>query len=491
MENTSSIKEAVMEAWSAYRSESDALQSVARLDRMIHDVHPREALGFDSFENPVAPRLRQRFDRKSVALAVDSKQTQRVSPLNFKVGPEGYNQIGQLRDDLCSGDAALLGCDQKDAHLIKEITDKYGRRVDKLWEVGSHCTPWVKAVSKLAADSNGALGQAFLHSELTLMLPDLVEIEKETPSARDFFAMRSLNAPGANSYEFRTMDRKGRAQHTTDFQGKTGFVKIGSRPIRRPLIWLTSGFSLSWLDMQQWAQARSNGSPLPDIVSMSMRTVREALLELENFDLLYGFSEGDQTIHGLFSRTGAASVHGFPILAQADNFADAANSEAAVQLLLKGVKNLFEKRKGKGIVVGLSVRDYLYVATAAYIDATTGATGATILDVAMERGKKLGLLSITFVPEFGYEVEVENHLKSLGYSTALAEKYAGGLDKKSVMVTMTRDIKDSAGIIGADIFGFPPDVTSTLTSWQFAMSTGGFEVRQPRGIEIQILKDPT
>lgn len=457
------------------------------IERAYLDVAPGSVVGYDA-RGGVAPRARMELDERTLDLVTHGQRSQRVSPRDVGMNSTALAQL-HMAVPLFAGDARRYGIDNgseaaRDLEITRAVVGRYGSDVSRLWTVGSHSAAFLRTVSRVAAHGGDAFNNLFVNSELTVMLPDLVEIEKLMPSARDVFPMRMLNAPGAVDYEFRALDRRARAEHTATFAGDAPTAAVTSTPIRRPLRWMRSGVKFSWIDIEQWKQARANGSPLPDIVALQTRTAREALLELENIDLFFGNTDLDIT--GLLS--GNQGINTPNAVA---NFKNAADPEAAVQALLAGAKRVFTDRFRRDIVIGLGTRDYLYVTTATYLDANGSSAGKSIAAIALERGKDMGVTAILHIPELGFEAGVETYLLGLGYSAALAEKYAGGLAGKAVMLTMARSPEHARGIVGQDLMQFPPDTTSTETKIQMAMSTGGLEVRQPKALDIQPLNDPS
>lgn len=481
------FQKAAADKWAAINHNSGGRQFVGTLgDRSYTDEAPGTVIGNDA-SGGVKARTRLALD-EGLNLVEDKSRSQRISPRDVTMSQQAYMGLHLLAPTLGADAKDLDGEARRDAEIARRIIGRVGAdSVEKLWHLGSHSDAFVRCVARSAARrglGTDAFNQIFINSELTLALPELVEIEKRMPSARDVFPMKFLNAPGAVDYEFRTIDRKGRAEHTATFEGDAPTAAITSSPVRRPLHWMRSKINFSWLDIEQWKQARANGSPLPDVVAELQKTARSVILDLENIDLFFG--NPTLKITGLLSGN-----QGINTPAAVANFANAASSEAAVQLLLSGVKRIFQQRFRAKMRVYLGTRDYAYCSTANYIDASSGSIGKSLLDVALERGKALGLEAFVHVPEVAYEAEVETYLLGLGYSAGLAQQFAGGLSAKATMVTAVFDPLVHRGIVGQDLMQFPPDQTSTITRIQYAASTGGLEVRQPKGLDIQPINNPT
>jgi len=486
------------EGWTALRNSGTNdgrvfLSTTGKFEAVHVSANAGSVVGNDQ-RSPLAARRRYSLG-EDYRLHVVPGPSPRVAPADVQMHPLALSQLRDVSARIVGSDSRALRADHgvlraDDLQMARALIGKVGTdAVDELWRVGSYCDGFLRTVSYASALGGDAFTQLFINSELTVMLPELVEVEKRMPSARDVFSMKFLNAPGAKDYEFRKIDRKGRAVHTVDFRGDAPTATITSDPIRRPLRWMWSGQVYSWQDIEEWKQARANGSGLPDIIQLQNQTSRESILELESIDLFFGCK--GLGILGLLSTNdaGTASTQGIALPTAVSNYS-ALSSELAVAQLLVGVKALFAKRFQRDIVVLLGTRDYSYCATTTYVDANTGSTGESLLQIALKRGKDLGLVAFVHVPEVAFESDVETYLLGLGYNATEAAKYAGGINSKAVQVTMVRDPAYSRGICGQDLMQFPPDQTAVSTSIKMALSTGGYEVKQPDSIHLQQVNDP-
>lgn len=493
--DTEKLRGAVTAAWAKTKTSNAGSIS---LDRIYVDATPGALGAYDKSGSALKARSRLGFDSKTYDLIADHRRAQRISPSDIgRLNELGQMQLHTLTQRLAAN-GSKLGLDSgDDSQLTKALLERYGSDPARLWRVGSHVPAFLRTISRAAAladQGQGGIGAdsmtgVFIGSELTLQLPELVEIEKRKPSARDFFPIKFLNTPGAKDYEFRKLDRKARAEHTATFEGKAPRVTFTSEPIKRPLIWAWSGLSFSWLDVEEWKLARANGSPIPEIVGLQSETAREALLDLESIDLFFGSGSGPAAVLGLLSQSGGASAQGIPQPTAIANFADAADAEEAVQALLTGVRAIKQARYRGDIVIALGTRDFIYITSNTYDANDT--VGTSIYDVALARGKALGLSAIVELPELGYEAEVATYLADIGYKAPLTTTYAGGIGGKAVMLTAVRDPNYHRGIVGQDLMALPPDKTSTSTSIAYVAQNGGLEVKQPLSMHLQIVNDPT
>ena len=483
----SNIRDEASAAWDRVKTDH------ATVERHYTDARPGEITGYDERGKKLESRTRLSFDSKTLDLVTDPKRAQRVSPRDIQMASIGYGQLAMISRRIAKGDRTLGLDSGGEAQLSKALAGKYADDPARLWRVGSHSPAFLRTLSKAAATADigmDALSSVFIASELTLMLPELVEVEKRLPSMRDFFPVKFLNTPGAKDYEFRTLDKRGRAVHTATFEGKAPRGIMSSSAIRRPLIWAWSGIEFSWLDLEEMKMARSAGSPLPDLVSTQTQVARESLLDLENLDVFFGSGTGDAKILGLLSQTAAnTSAQGIPQGTAIANLADAATPEAAVQQLLIGVKAIYNERYRGDVVIALGTRDFVYIGSNTYGSADT--EGPSIYDVALKRGAPFGLKAIVELPELGYEAEVGTYLASIGYKAPLTTTYAGGIGGKAVMLTAIKNPEYHRAIVGQDLMQLPPDIASGVTSIPFISSNGGLEVKQPKSMHLQIFNDPS
>jgi hypothetical protein len=469
-----------------YRS----LKEDYRLTRVGVDAKPGTVC-YDDRDSPVLTRKRYEMDPSTFELKLVETKSRRYDPVddvNFNSAAQA--QFRELRRGLRTLTRAGLpkflrdggeGTVAMDATITKAIVTKYGTEdLIRLRRALFMSEAAAKTVSRFAAVD--AMDDLFLAGELVIQSPDIVELEKRRPFIRELIPMRNLNALGATSYEISTIEKSGRAEFVSNLGGRAPTATIKRKSMRRPLYLMRSGMMWDLMDLERWKQARSSGAPLPDFVSEQRDAAREALLELESYTLLFGHDDLD--IIGLLD-----SKNGIPQPAAISNFADAASGEEAVQKLLTGANAIFSTNKEIPELIGLGTRDYLYVTQTAY-EPTSG-DGRSIAQVALDRGKDLGLKAIVRVPEFGRNEEVKTYLIEVGYDDTTAEKYAGGVGGKDVMVTWSKNQAKLRGVTGIDLRQLPPDRTSTETSVQMIMSTGGVEVRFPKAAHIQKINAPT
>ena len=473
---------------------------VTTLDKRVRlDAVPGQVLAYDERNRPVHVRPRLTLDGDSLELVYDQSRSQRLSTVgDFTFSGEALAQLSRLSPKLqalaTSGTRGLkIGADGRDNSIADAqrtglLVRKYGIHDQKLLRTALMLMPEaVRTVSRLAAADE--MTDLFLGAELVAMATDFQRVEHRKPYFREFFAMRNLAAPGAKAYTTQFFDRKGRAEHTANFRGRAPTVTMVREEKMRPLVWIRAGMTWTWLELQEWAQARSNGAPLPDFVGEQRDGAREAALEVENLDLVFG--NPTLQIQGILS-----ADNGIPTPAAANNYADQATTEDAVQLLLVGAKAIVATESDAvPEIIMLGTRDYIYVTTTRY-DASNSAK-ETIADVALASGKGLGVKAIVRMPELGYSADVEAYLATLGYSGAELQLYSGGMfnvaedDQLAVQLTISRNPKKIRGVTGQDFMQLPPDKTSTETHVQVCLSTGGVEVLHPMSAHRQPIKDPT
>jgi hypothetical protein len=474
---------------------------VTTLDERVRlDAHPAELVGEGENKRAVFARPRLSLDG-DLELVVDETLSRRLSTCeDFQLSDLALSQLDRLAPRLralaVTGlKGVRVGADglarrrdvQDDAAMTGRLVRKHGtddpRRLRTVLFLSPEAT---RTVSRLAAADD--MMDLFVGAELIAQAKEFQRVEHRKPYFREFFPMRNLAAPGAKAYTTQYFDRKGRAEHTANFRGRAPTVSIMREEKLRPLVWLRAGMLWSWLQLQEWAQAKSNGAPLPDFVAEQRDAAREALLELENLDLVFG--NANLEILGLLSPGNL-----IPTPAAEDNYEDQPTNEAVVQLLLKGAKAIVSTESDAvPEVIALGTRDYLYVTTTTYDAANSN--GESIAEVALRRGKDLGVKAIVRMPELGPSQEVKDYLQSLGYADPELTLYSGGMfdagenAQLAVQLTISRNAKKIRGVTGQDFMQLPPNKTDSETSVQVCMSTGGVEVLHPKAAHRQPIKDP-
>lgn len=495
-----SIRSDAAAAWRAVGS-SSARHTMIRASEdgrdfvgLIHEDAAPGTICYDEHKRPVMSRPRVSLDDALELVTDPSRSARHYACDDAPLGDRARDQLRDMRRSLAvldprkfsvSASADARGVARSpfsDATVARDIVKRYGvDNLPRLQQLVGLAPELARTVSRLAAADD--MTDLFIGSELIVGAPDIIRVEHRRPYARELLPMRSLNAPGALAYESQSFDRRGKAEHTTNFRGRAPTATVSRAVKIRPLVWLRAGMSWSWMEIQQWMQARSNGAPLPDFVREQQDAAREATLELENIDLLFGNETFE--IQGLLS-----AANGIPGLSEAatTNLVNLADGEARVAAILAGAKTVFETELEEPEFVAMGTRDYVYASTTAYD--SSNPNGETVLEVALKRGKLLGVKAIVRIPELGYSAEVKTYLQGLGYDSATAEKYAGGVGALAVIATLTRNPRKMRGIIGQDLMQLPPDRTSTETSVQVCMSTGGVEVLVPRAMYIRKMANP-
>ena len=319
----------------------------------------------------------------------------------------------------------------------------------------------------------------FMASELTIMMPEIIKVARVRPYARDVLPMRYLNAPGAKWYRFNVLDDYGDAQWTSNFDGTPPVVGTDRRSILRPLeyIWMMARWGLR--ELLEWAQARSNGTTLPDFAKERPMLAREAILRRENDWLFFGGPTGSHIL-GLLSvdpNAPTVSLQGIQITNSA-NWADL-TAENNMKLIMDAVTRITIDGVEVPTTILMSIGQYNFYASLQWPN-----TDKFFLGVLMENLKPMGITEIVAVPELTYRVALENKLLAKKYDADTARRYAGGINGKDVMVVLSRRQDKVAGIVAQDVRSLPPEVRDVETTVKQILSSGGCEVRAPAAHQI-------
>lgn len=311
----------------------------------------------------------------------------------------------------------------------------------------------------------------FFASELTVMFPDLVTVERQMPFARQVLPMRFLNAPGARFYQLNVIDDVGDAQWTADFVGTPPMVGSNRQQILRPLEYMWMGARWSLQEMWQWQQARANGVPLPNFAQSRPKAAREALLRQENLWLFFGGPTNSKILGLLSPDQGIQVTNSAHWSTLTPAALVAVITEAITRITVGGV----EVPTHLLLPIGL----YNYLATTQW-----PSTQSMIMGVLMTNLKPLGIQDIVAVPELTYSAALKAKLLAKKYDDATATRYAGGVGGKDAMVVLSRREDKVAGIVSQDIRSLPPEVRSAETTVTLVLGSGGVEVRYPNAHQI-------
>lgn len=325
----------------------------------------------------------------------------------------------------------------------------------------------------------------FVHNELIRVLPMLLREQRVDIFARQLFPSRMLNAPGAEGWEFRVLKARGRAALTADFEGHAPRGAKSRKPIRRPLKWMWSGASWTWSEMLAAAEARANdGFDGINLNTEEVNLAREACLRLENLLLFFGDVGPDQPddpgIHGILSpQNGINQTTGVPAFVATD-------PAAMLRTMLAAEARIIQSRVESPTTLALGTTDYILVHHTTWEDgdAGAGARERSVAEVFLSRA--ISIREIVWAPELQYEAAVEAELKEQGYSDAEAARYAGGIDKKRVMLTYTRDAAKLENTVGQDLMVRPPQLINERWDVNVLLKTGGMTVYYPRSADIVV-----
>lgn len=328
----------------------------------------------------------------------------------------------------------------------------------------------------MPADATDAPG-LYVHMELVLQLPELIEQSRVPTTATKLLPMHNFNAPGATDYEYKVTKKRGRAEFTAEFHGRAPDSGRDVLPIRRPLVWMWSGASWSWLDIKHAAQARANGSRLPGLESDMLKIAAENCYILE--DLTLHFGQADLGLHGILSPSALTGIQHTPA---AKNLSDPNITADEMLTILKDAENrIFLTRFETADTIALGTSDF-----AAVHRKELSLENGSNITVAKHFIKNVAMhiKQIVWSPMLDYVPEVQAELIEQGYSVAEAQKYAGGINQLPAMLTYRRDPNVLRGIRGVDLQVMPSEQESLRWYTPVLHKTGGLEVKRPRACDI-------
>lgn len=238
----------------------------------------------------------------------------------------------------------------------------------------------------------------------------------------------------------------------------------------------------AWTDMElaTYAEAQANGAPAQNIVADEMREMRRRLLFTENGMAYFGMpSVGvpGAPIYGLITHPdiphNAAGTLG---TSPADD----------VEVFLGPIKANFVDTQGiesyDSIMVGLGL--WAYLTTTDYKDASSD-SNETVADVIMRKAAAFGVTKMVYVPEMAFRSDEETRLVNEGgLSAALAEAWAGGFEGEDVIALVKRGQDKGSVARGKDVAMLPQEVRHGSHEAQGLMSSGGFDLKQPKAFQI-------
>ncbi len=427
--------------------------------------------------NPLASLVTDAAEGDEIAKDIRSRGRRWCVGDDVEWGPGAMQEFRAMRSgELKRSDSALKT--KIDLREFESVSDFRFALSDSSGDAKYDARDLAKAITPARVDEAPSL---FLASELTLLMPEIIRVERQMPYARTILPMRFLNAPGARYYRFDVFDDYGEAQWTSNFDGTPPVGGETRQEVTRPLhyMWMMARWGLR--ELLEWQQARSNGRTLPNFTTERPRGARESLLRLENYWLWFGGPTGS-LILGLLSTVkdlGVVSSHGIPISTSA-NWANL-TAEQIVALVTAAVTRITIGGVEVPNTILMPIGMYNFIATTQWPN-----TQMMILGVLMTALKPMGITEIVAVPEMGYRLELENKLKTLKYDDATAKRYAGGINGKDVMVVLSRNPAKVAGIVSQDVRSLPPEVRPTQTSVIQLLASGGCEVRYPLAHDITV-----
>lgn len=246
--------------------------------------------------------------------------------------------------------------------------------------------------------------------------------------------------------------------------------------------------SASWteLELQIYAEARSNGAPDLNMMTERMAEARKRLMYTENLLAYFGWSElgvPGAPIEGLLTHSDIDKTS-----AAAFNSGTGADD---VAVILDPIKSNYTATKGieayDTLLVGPEI--WAYISTTDY-KSLDSESNETVAEVILRKGAAFGLKDIVMVPEMEHDAALQSNLEDEhGISASQAAIWAGGFEGADAMVLFNSSQDKGYVARGKDIWAMPQEVSHGTHEAQFFMSSGGLTVKRPEAFEV--LKDAT
>lgn len=316
------------------------------------------------------------------------------------------------------------------------------------------------------------------------------EIEEETMvelSARSLLPSVTYNTwLDAYRYDRRARKLNGIAMPTnmSGFAGQSvpqsGTVE--NLPVYKSLQWFMSGASWEFYELEYLAEARSNGAPNFDMVRERMDA---AMLQHElTYNGISFFGWPDMQITGVLDSPELASE---TVAAAQQLGAVGSTPEDDVAIFVDNfltiINGSLTAEKPDTIAMGTGA--WTYINTTDY-KSTDAGMNESIAQAIMRKLGPLGLKDMLWIPEMEFRQEQadawQNEIPN--FPTALAERWAGGIDQENVMLIFRKSPQVGRMPIGKPVGARPQETVQDVTTVRMVQSLGSFDVRKPKSFRI-------
>ena len=250
-------------------------------------------------------------------------------------------------------------------------------------------------------------------------------------------------------------------------------------PIYKDLKFFESGASWEFFELERFAEYRANGAPDLDIVNERLRIAREQQEQTYNNIALFGWPNLGMTgvldSPDLTSQTSAAAQQlGFA----SDPIEDLALFVDPIKAMISASIKIEAPN-----TIALGTGAWLYINTTDYKTVGAG-MNETLAEAIMRHVGPLGITDIMWVPEMDYRPDQATAWANLGFPTALAQRWAGGINQQNVMLIFRKSPETGRMVIGKPIAARPQETIEDRTTVRLIQSLGSFDVRRPSAFQI-------
>ena len=369
------------------------------------------------------------------------------------------------------------------------------RQVD--WHNDESITSFFRDVQMALANANAAQVQdivsagpsIFLFTELMKRTEVIVEEQLTEMWARRLFPIRMLKTWMPTWNYIRQAEQSPHLPqyvNLNEVSSNIGRHRERRVPVVRHLQFWDDGADWTQHELWQLAEAVSNGAANYQLDMKRIASAQRNLLYKENLIAFFGDTEAK--LLGLLSPSADTGIEHIPAPAQ---FGDG-SAELDRQLLVNTALQIADTTDTLLMpnAIMLSNRAYWHVIGRRY-GSVDNPSDQVVDEAALSTLSRIGISTITRVPELGPREAEAKKLLSKGVNATEAARLSGGVydadaaAQVDVMVFMRRDPAVAELIVAQDITPYPSTETMRgKTEMRWCMGGGGMEFYQPEGIKI-------
>ncbi len=254
-------------------------------------------------------------------------------------------------------------------------------------------------------------------------------------------------------------------------------------PVPRPLRAYSEGANWNQMELWRMAEAVANGMPTWNVIDTRTKKAIRSLMLSENNLAFFGDPPAMAGgIHGLLSPQATTGI----THTNAGTKFGAGDPETDRQTLIQATTSIMltTKREYMPDTLAVGTKSWLYLTETRYGD-LSNPSDRLVIDVAMDTLRMRGINEISWIPELGYDADLEAQYIAQGIGASEAERLAGGIAGEHCMATFRKDAEIVELVVGKDVLPYPAQ-SEVLgeTEVRYAASFGGLAIYQPAAIYI-------